>query len=351
MLGFNQALQATSKYLLRACFESHQIVIPNLQDVLLVRGNSQHQGNLYFRSLIEKYCKSNESILMAFSGTATTSSNQQQRNTNVMTSAAQISAKKRIAKQIVGEVERVGGRFLKFNSSESYWEPLDLETTLSKALQGVRDYQKKKEIHQKPVMKQVGVVVPALKCIKESVVPVDTNNTRSGDPPGIFFNYYSTSRNNQSQCLTISENGQDPPGQVLSVIPRRTTLKPVTTASTIIRHEPQQPMVPEPKTRSDSFGQEVQNLPYLSHNNASLCNSNPNGARFITPDEDNHPIGKELGDTTTGHQNFFQNQHQTQEQSHAIRNNKRKLMQDVDDKNISYSNSKSVEKRRKLLEP
>jgi hypothetical protein len=372
VLSFNQALQATSAHLQRACFESQRIVIPNLHDVLVVRGNSQHQGNIYFRTLIEKYCKSNECILMPSSGTAASPSNQQQSNANnVMTSASQMSARKRIAKQIVQEVERVGGRFLKFNSSGSYWEPLDLETTLSKALQGMRDYQKKKEIHQKPVKKQVGVVIPVLKCVKESVVPVNTNNSRNGDPPGVFFNYYSPSRNNQNQSLAISENGRDPPGQVPSVIPRRTKPKPVTTAaSTVIRHKP------EPK-RPDSLGQD-QNLSYLSHNNASSYNSNLNGIRLVSenppngkefdvqhnnvslynsnPNEmrivsdDDPPIKKELGDTrTVGLQNFFQNQNKA-EQSNAI-HNKRKLLQDGNDNNISYSNSKPVEKRRKLLEP
>lgn len=337
VLSFNQALQATSAHLHRACFESQRVVIPNHRDVLVVRGNSQHQGNIYFRSLIEKYCKSNESILMASTSASSSMSVSNQNQNNVMTHAAQTNAKKRIAKQIVEEVERVGGRFLKFNNSESYWEPLDLETTLSKALQGMRDYQKKKEVQQKPV-KQVGVVIPALKCVKENVTPVAKNNSRIGDPPGVFFNYYSTSRNHENNSLAISANGRDPPGQVPSVIPRK-KIKTMPNVSTI-KKEPEPHTVLQELKRPDSPSQVKSHIQTYPASNG--VTPYMNGVPVVNPNL------RIVSDNSPGLQNFFQNQHQA---TQSIANHsKRKICHDVED-NIGYSNNRPVEKRMKLLEP
>ena len=57
VLSFNQeALQATRAYLLlqNACFELQWIVILNLCNALVVKGDSWHQGNLFFRPLVDK---------------------------------------------------------------------------------------------------------------------------------------------------------------------------------------------------------------------------------------------------------------------------------------------------------
>jgi hypothetical protein len=189
VLSFDQALQAISQHLKRTCFESQRIVMPNPRDVLVQRGNSQHQGNVYFRTLIEKCTPKAKTI------------------THVK--------RKQIAKQIVDEIERVGGRFLKEKVMDNlrFWEPLDAETAMTKALQGMRDLQKKREIVVKPV-KPVGVVVPTLNYVKENV----ENGDGSRDPPGVFYNYYSQNSNTNNNSLAISDSGKDPPGQVPNVI-------------------------------------------------------------------------------------------------------------------------------------
>lgn len=189
VLSFDQALQATSAHLRRACFEAQRIVIPNQSDVLVIRGNSQHQGNVHFRNLIEKYYSKYEHVVSP-------------------------NIRKSVAKQIVGEVVRVGGRFLKFNPNQNFWEPLEYETVMTKTLQGMRDYQKKKEQQLKPV-KTIGVIVPSLNCVKESV----EDKGKNSDPPGVFYNYYSKTGNNDDNTLAIDFKGNDPPGQVANVVP------------------------------------------------------------------------------------------------------------------------------------
>lgn len=191
VLSFNQALQATSNHIRRACFEAQRILVPNPSDVLVVRGNSHHQGNhqgnIIFRNHIERYHSKYEHLPLQHT-------------------------KKHIAKAIVDEIEKHGGRFLKFNSQQKFWEPLERETAMHKTLVGMRDYQKKKALQQKAA-KPAGVVVPLLNCVKENV----EDSGKNSDPPGIFFNYYSATQNINNNTLAIAAIGNDPPGQVATL--------------------------------------------------------------------------------------------------------------------------------------
>ena len=190
VLTFAQALQATSNHLRHAYFESQRVVVPNLHDVLLIKANQQHQGNIYFKSLVEKLCPKREEDISQH-------------------------LKKNIAKQILDEIDRVGGRFLKYNQHQNKWERLDFEISMIKTIQALGDYQKKKELQQKSA-KTVEVVVPTLTCVKESVQQCGKDNS---DPPGVFYNYYLNGHNNDNDTLAIDIQGNDPPGQVANVVP------------------------------------------------------------------------------------------------------------------------------------
>jgi len=220
VLSFDQALQAISNHIRRACFEAQRILIPNPNDVLVIRGNSQHQGNIFFRTLIEKYYPKYETIPLHH-------------------------ARKHIAKAIVGEIEKIGGRFLKFNSEHNFWEPLEYETVMQKTLQGMRDHQKKKELQQKAV-KPMGVVVPQLTCVKESV----EDGGRNSDPPGVFYNYYSVAQNSHNSTLAIASVGNDPPGQVAQVANCDEAINEI---------------IPRVNQRPDSPGQNLNSSSFLSN--------------------------------------------------------------------------------------
>lgn len=245
VLSFDQTLQATSSHLRRACFDSQRIVMPNPRDVLVIRGNSQHQGNIYFRNLIEKLTPKVEPI--------------------------NHFVRKRVAKKIMDEIERVGGRFLKFNALKNFWEPLDAETIMTKTLQGMRDYQKKREIKVKPI-KPTGVVVPALNFVTETVVWNEDNNgdtrgPKNCDPPGVFYNYY-TQTGTDNETLAISTNGKDPPGQVPNVIPPA------------LQHQAMKGILASVAIKSDpcSPGQsEIQNHRIVSDGPPEMLNGNFNG--------------------------------------------------------------------------
>ncbi len=188
VLSFTQALQAVTNHMRLQIYEAQRVQVPSPNDVLVVRGNSQHQGNILFRNLIEKHCPKYEHNPLQHS-------------------------KKQIAKMIVNEIEKTGGRFLKFNSQHNFWEPLGQETAMLKTLQGLRDHGKKKEVQQKAT-KPVGVIVPLLNCVKESV---EDSGVKNNDPPGVFFNYYSEAQNINNNTLAIASAGNDPPGQVAQV--------------------------------------------------------------------------------------------------------------------------------------
>ncbi len=199
VLSFDQTLHAISTHFQRLTLEATQrIVIPDPRDVLVVRGNSHHQGNLFFRTLIEKHT-ANVDPKHIIGGVA----------------LGPGTLRKKIAGIIVNDIERNGGRFLKFNIHTNFWEQLDHENAILKTLQDMKDFCKKKDSQLKAV-KPVGVIVPTLSYIKENV-----ESTIGNDPPGVFYNYYSSTCNgNGSETMAFSANSNDPPGQVPTVIPR-----------------------------------------------------------------------------------------------------------------------------------
>lgn len=199
VLSFDQTLHAISTHFQRVTMEATQrIVIPDPRDVLVVRGNSHHQGNLFFRTLIEKHT-ANVDPKHIIGGVA----------------SGPGTLRKKIAGLIVNDINRNGGRFLKFNNQTDFWEQLDHENSILKTLQGMKDFCKKKDSQLKAV-KPVGVIVPTLSYIKENV-----ESTIGNDPPGVFYNYYSTTCNGDgSETLAFAANSNDPPGQVPTVIPR-----------------------------------------------------------------------------------------------------------------------------------
>ena len=215
-----------------------QIVTPHSNDVLSGRGNgvNHHEGNIYFRSLIQKY--------------------------KPFYLHSNPSEKKLISKRIVQDVQNRDppGRFLKQSDSTELWNSLELEKVLKKTGQALRekapelkkkakeDLIKSRAISsttshfqnsnldfssptnqdlltfsspnvtavklQKPIS---CVVVPSLKYVKEDVNPIPSKNS---DPPGIFYNYYSSECNDdtESSLFVTSMTGNDPPGQFANVI-------------------------------------------------------------------------------------------------------------------------------------
>mmetsp|Transcript_9194 Transcript_9194/g.10106 ORF Transcript_9194/g.10106 Transcript_9194/m.10106 type:complete len:823 (+) Transcript_9194:173-2641(+) len=194
VLSFDEALQATSMHLRRASRQSQYVTTPGMNDVLVMRGNSQHDGNIYFRLQLEKYFPEYDQTLSPH-------------------------LKRNIAKKIIHEIESRGGRFLKMNQQINCWEPLQRENISSKVLQGLKECQKRKKEHQSKTALSSSssikhAVAPVLNYVTENVIDQGKNS----DPPGVFHNYYT------KITINKNENGsKDPPGQIASA-PKSTSV-------------------------------------------------------------------------------------------------------------------------------
>ena len=138
------------------------ISIPHPHDILVGRGNgaNQHPGNVYFRELVQRF-----------------------KYRYIHTPS---SEKKFITKHIINEIRKRNppGRFLKQNPESDLWDTLEMDKTLEKTSQALRE--------NAPELRKTffgGLGKPSKKG-KQSIHETLANPNR--DPISTFPNYYST---------------------------------------------------------------------------------------------------------------------------------------------------------------